>query len=301
MTNPFKDKKKSIAIICAAIAVIVAAVLLINHFSAPKISSLAVAGVTPQDVTLISHRGMNLLAPENSLEAAKISAQYSYTHIEFDIRQTKDGVWVLMHDEDISRTTNGKGKISELTYKQLFEYRIDKKADSEKQIIPSLGEMLEACGRLNLHPVIEIKQDGMDFIEPLMDYISYRIDKCTIITFDREQAEAVSAALKAGSTALSASNAELYWLTSDLSDETLETAKSDTSIGVSFNGNKAGTKEEIEKFNQAGIRLAAWTIDKPERLAELYALGVTTFTTNSITPDGIAVETTTEVTSNERR
>ncbi|MBQ8027351.1 MAG: hypothetical protein IJ261_04465, partial [Clostridia bacterium] len=62
-----------------------------------------------------------------------------------------------------------------------------------------------------------------------------------------------------------------------------------------------GTEEEIKKFTQAGIKLATWTIDKPERLAELHALGISTFTTNSITPNGIIPDSTDEVTENERQ
>lgn len=302
MTLRIRNKKNIIIFVCAAAALIVAATVLIIHFSSPDITSLADAGISAENVTLISHRGMNVLAPENSLEAAQETARYGYTHIEFDIRQTKDGVWILMHDEDIDHTTNGKGKVSELTYKQLFEYRIDKSnRKGEKPLIPTLGEMLAQCGKLGLHPVIEIKQNGTDFIEPLINYIGYRTGECTIITFDREQAQMISDLLKSGNTVLSATGAEVYWLTSNLSDETLEKANSDISIGVSFNGNEAGTEEEIKKFTQAGIKLATWTIDKPERLAELHALGISTFTTNSITPNGIIPDSTDEVTENERQ
>ena len=127
MTIHFDKKKKIILSVCIIIAVAVAAALIVNHFVSAKVSTLADAGIQQADeITLISHRGMNVLAPENSLEAADKSAGYGYTHIEFDIRQTKDGVWVLMHDEDIKRTTDGKGKVSELTYKQILGCNIDK-------------------------------------------------------------------------------------------------------------------------------------------------------------------------------
>ena len=133
-----------------------------------------------------------------------------------------------------------------------------------------------------------------------MNFLGQRTSECTIIAFDREQVELINELMKKATTSLTSANVELYWLTSDLSDKTLETAKADTSIGVSFNGNKAGTSEEIKKFSNAGIRLATWTIDKPERLSELHSLGVTTFTTNNITPDGIFTDLTQEVTTNAR-
>ncbi len=295
-------KKKIFLAVCILIATAIAAVLIINHFVSSKVNSLSDAGIQQTDeITLISHRGMNLLAPENSLEAADKAAGYGYTHIEFDIRQTKDGVWVLMHDEDIKRTTDGKGKVSELTYKQIVGCNIDKgckEYDSVK--IPSLDEMLARCGLLGLHPVIEIKQSGTECIEELMNFLGQRTSDCTIIAFDREQVELINKLMKEATTSLTSSRVELYWLTSDLSDETLETAKKDTAIGVSFNGNKAGKPEEIKKFTDAGIKLATWTIDKPARLSELYSLGVTTVTTNRITPDGVFTDLTQEVTTNAR-
>ncbi len=293
-------KKKTLAAVCILVAVAVAVSLVVKHLTSSKIHDLDSAGITDtSQITLISHRGMNIVAPENTLEAAEQSAAYGYTHIEFDIRLTKDGVWVLMHDEDIKRTTNGKGKVSELTYKQLFEHRIAKK-DGKSIHIPTLNEMLYLCNDLGLHPVIEIKQSGTDFIQELVQSTGYIVNECTFISFDREQVEMISDILSSGHNVLTHDNTDLYWLVSDLSDETLETAKTDLKIGVSFNGNKAGSQDEIAKFTAAGLPLATWTIDFPERLAELYALGITTFTTNSIAPDAAPEVTTDEVTTNGR-
>ncbi len=303
MTAPSKKKRIIIAVVCIAVTLATATALIIRHILSDDVTTLADAGITDSEqVTLIAHRGMNVFAPENTIEAAQKAAEFGYKQVEFDIRMTKDGVWVLMHDENIRRTTNGKGKVSELKYKQLFDYRIVDNADADDNVvIPTFYEMLEQCNMLGIHPVIEIKQDGTDFIEPLIRSTGYRINSCTIIAFDREQVEAISDILSTGNYVLTHSNTKLYWLTNDLSDETLATAKENTKIGVSFDGNKAGTEEEIKKFTDAGIELATWTIDKPDRLAELYALGIRTFTTNSITPHGIPEEPASEVTSNDRK
>lgn len=303
MKIPSGKKKTIIAAVCIAVSLAVAVPLLVKHLSGSDITVLSDAGITDtEQVTLISHRGMNVFAPENTLEAADKAKEFGYDHIEFDIRCTKDGVWVLMHDEDIKRTTDGKGEISQLKYKQLFDYRIDVNTDKDDDVtIPTLDEMLRRCNELGLHPVIEIKQDGTEFIDSLVRSTGYLVNRCTIISFSREQVEAISDILSHGNYSLNNQNTILYWLAGDLSDETLATAKSNTLIGVSFNGNKAGSAEEIKKFTDAGIRLATWTIDSPERMAELYALGIKTFTTNSITPCGFPEVSTSEVTENERR
>ena len=302
--NVATDKKRIIiAVVCIAAVLAVAIPLLIKYLFGNNVAMLSDAGITDtQQVTLISHRGMSKYAPENTIEAAEKAFEFGYTHVEFDIRQTKDGVWVLMHDDNIKRMTNGKGKVSELKCKQLFEYRINVNVKRKDHvIIPTLDEMLIRCNELKLHPVIEIKQSGTEFIDSLIRSIGYCVKECTIIAFDREQVEAAYKTLSAGNYVLNNSNTELYWLVTKLSDETLDTAKGNVNIGVSFNGNKSGSPEEIKKFTDSGIKLATWTIDKPERLAELYALGVKTFTTNNITPYGLPEVSNSEVTVNERR
>jgi glycerophosphoryl diester phosphodiesterase len=305
-----KRKKWPIALIAVILVVAIALPVTISLVSSQKRlnakTPLPLTDILTQEkdrerITLVAHRGYSAQAPENTIPAIQKAAEYGFDYVEIDIRQTKDGVWVLMHDEDIKRTTDGKGKVSELTYKQVVGCNIDKNCkEYDKVKIPSLDEMLSRCGTLGLHPVIEIKQSGTECIEELMNFLGYRTSECTIIAFDREQVELINKLMKDATTSLTSARVELYWLTRDLSDETLETAKADTSIGVSFNGNKAGKPEEIKKFTDAGIKLATWTIDKPARLAELYSLGITTFTTNQITPDGIFNDPAQEVTTNAR-
>lgn len=112
-------------------------------------------------IKMIAHRGMSSLAPENTLEAMELAASYEFGMVEFDISETKDGRFVVMHDSSIDRTTNGTGEISELTYKQIKSYAIDggKGYDKwyKKVKVPSLEEALKVCKKHNLTPLIHIK------------------------------------------------------------------------------------------------------------------------------------------------
>ncbi|HGF8183225.1 TPA: glycerophosphodiester phosphodiesterase family protein, partial [Enterococcus faecium] len=65
-------------------------------------------------LTWIAHRGNNSTAPENSIVA--FENVYRHQAIETDIQLTSDNRWVVMHDETVDRTTNGTGKISDMTY-----------------------------------------------------------------------------------------------------------------------------------------------------------------------------------------
>jgi glycerophosphoryl diester phosphodiesterase len=78
-------------------------------------------------VLVVAHRGCwKHNAPENSLSAFKACVDIGADAIEMDVRRTRDGVLVIMHDETVDRTTNGKGRVQDLTLKQLRRLRLRK-------------------------------------------------------------------------------------------------------------------------------------------------------------------------------
>lgn len=72
-------------------------------------------GIESHGIEVLVHRGANALAPENTLASADSALAHGATWIEVDVRTTADGVMYNLHDEDLSRTTNGEGKITEKT------------------------------------------------------------------------------------------------------------------------------------------------------------------------------------------
>jgi glycerophosphoryl diester phosphodiesterase len=70
-------------------------------------------------VKLSFHRGANRYAPENTLPALEKAAALGADYIEFDIRPTKDGRYVLLHDSRLDRTTDGKGPVREATFEEV--------------------------------------------------------------------------------------------------------------------------------------------------------------------------------------
>ncbi len=110
---------------------------------------------------VIGHRGAAGHAPENTLAAFEEAAKLGIKTVEFDVRLTRDGVPVVLHDRKVNRTTDGRGKIDR---KDLSETR---KLDAGSwygsafagQRIPTLKETLETCLKLGLTPDIEIKAE----------------------------------------------------------------------------------------------------------------------------------------------
>jgi glycerophosphoryl diester phosphodiesterase len=68
---------------------------------------------------IFAHRGGGTLAPENTLAAFRLGQSLGYGAHEFDVKLSKDGVAMLLHDETLDRTTNGKGRACDFTWTEL--------------------------------------------------------------------------------------------------------------------------------------------------------------------------------------
>ena len=72
-------------------------------------------------IILAAHRGDRFNYPENTMLAYRKAAELGVDQIEIDIRITKDGELVIIHDATVDRTTNGTGKVKDFTLAQLKE------------------------------------------------------------------------------------------------------------------------------------------------------------------------------------
>lgn len=73
---------------------------------------------------IIAHRGASAYALENSREAFELALRMGADRIEFDVRTTRDGVPVVIHDPSLDRVSTGHGLISEITFSELAEVRL---------------------------------------------------------------------------------------------------------------------------------------------------------------------------------
>lgn len=100
-------------------------------------------GVGREGVDIIAHRAGAGIAPENSLAAVDKALGLGVDAIEVDVHLTADGELVVCHDDDIGRTTNGEGRIGDMTLEQIRAYRIvDTKGNVTVEPLPTLGDIL---------------------------------------------------------------------------------------------------------------------------------------------------------------
>ena len=105
---------------------------------------------------ICAHRGENSTFPENTIPAFKEAVRLGVQQVEFDVAKTKDGAMVLMHDLTVNRTTDGKGKVADLTLEEIKSLDAGiKKGEQFKGVrIPTLDEAIDVFPRniwLNIH------------------------------------------------------------------------------------------------------------------------------------------------------
>ena len=113
-----------------------------------------------------AHRGAHLEQPENSIAAIEEAIRQGASVVEVDVRASKDGVLVLMHDKTVNRTTTGQGEVAKQTYDELQQLHLRKKANGEASdhVIPTLSEALRvAKGKILVD--LDFKEERKEFIK----------------------------------------------------------------------------------------------------------------------------------------
>jgi len=144
-----------------------------------------------REMLIVGHRGARFEAPENTLPGFRYAVGLELSSIEFDVRMTADEQLVVIHDDTVDRTTNGNGKVSDLTLSEIraLDARSIFPDWPEPCFVPTLAEVLDVVGDLP-HLIIEIKSDTdarLDRIVPatIAEILSRNIlNRVTITSFN---------------------------------------------------------------------------------------------------------------------
>ena len=228
----------------------------------------------------VAHRGASQYAPQNTLASFKLASQLGFDAVETDIRFTKDNVPVILHDETINSTSNGRGRIADMTLAQARKYNFGNSSYG-KQKIPTLKETVSTCKENGLTEYLEIKSH-----------------------LTEAQAKNIVSIVRSGGM-----SSDTVWLVWENSTSNLEKmnrlADKSSAIGILSEGmttktislasslkKKSGrelwicsfvdaiTKSLITKAHKAGIKVNAWTLSDSSQAAKLYGWGIDSITTN---------------------
>ena len=236
----------------------------------------------PAGPLVVAHRGASIEAPENTLTAFQLAAEAGADAVELDVRLTADGVPVVLHDVDVSSTTDGSGPVHTLTLAEVK--RLDAAAGrGPREEIPTLAEALSS---LTLAVDIEIKNlpGDPDFDSPH--------EKALVATV---------AALEEMRFPHPVLISSFNWITiercrelaPDVATGFLTLAGIEPSAGLDYSAAaghafvlpavpalvQAGPAF-VTEAHQAGIRVGTWTVDDEELIGRLLGWGVDAVATN---------------------
>ncbi len=228
-----------------------------------------VGGVMPKveqvdyRVKSINHRGYRYMAPENTLEAYKLSARLGYIYVETDVQFTSDGVPVLLHDSTIDRTSNGTGTLSQMTYEQVSQYDFGSWLGSEftGTKIPTFEEFIVLCKQLGLRPYIELKADlnyTVEQAQKLVDIVNKydMMENCSWISFNIDAVAQIVSLDK---------YARAGFLLGTWTQETFNQTKQKLDTGynqvICLHWYSGVTEDTVNMCKNAGFDLEVWTVN----------------------------------------
>ena len=134
---------------------------------------LVLTGCVSSGPRILGHRGTRGEYQENCVEAMTLIQKHGIDGFETDIRMTKDGHLVIMHDANVARVSDGKGVVEEMTLDELKALRLNNSSDR----IPTLEEMLAAFNRRDdIFIELEMKSAKQTKDGHLDDYLNKAYD-----------------------------------------------------------------------------------------------------------------------------
>lgn len=227
-------------------------------------------------ILVLGHRGALGHAPENTMASFELGWELGADMLELDIHLSRDGELVVMHDGDVSRTTDGDGRIKDMTLAEIKKLDAGITFDPrfKGQRVPTLPEVLSwAQGRIPL--VVEIKGDphpapGIE--EKLLAAVEEygMMDEVMIISFHHPVVKRVKEITPEAATGI------LY--TGRLADPV---GAAEAALADSLRPHWAyWTREEVEEVHNAGLIAHAWNADGEELMEYLVGLGVDSIGSN---------------------
>lgn len=274
-------KKSKILIIVLSIvaflliATVLGGVIALNQYCKTKDYTVI---STSDNLTLVAHRGMRSVAPENTTASFTEAGKHGYWGAECDVYRTKDGVWIISHDSHTYRMMDKSAFIEKKTYEELMDMNVDNGVNIDKYEdlkICSLEEYLDICKKYNMTPVIELKgKNNTEYYSEIVELANQFEVNPVYISFHIENLQ----------TMRRLTQCKMYYLVQKISEDDIQDAKSIENCGIDFNGNKDKNfkSDIIKKCQDAGLELGAWTINEEDALQKLEQYGITLITTDCI-------------------
>jgi glycerophosphoryl diester phosphodiesterase len=236
---------------------------------------------------VIGHRGAAGVAPENTLASFRRGLADGASILESDVHLTRDGVPVLIHDDELSRLTNGSGRVRDHSADELqrldaaFHWSPDGGRSFPERgrghRIPRLDEALEALPRARFN--LELKEDVPGMVVQTVAAVAKAgraADVLLTSALDSVMAELREHVAAQGlDVALGACTGEVARVAlAALRGAAPEPGPMALQIPSEFAGRPLVTRELVVHAHRHGVQIHVWTIDEEDEMRALLALGV---------------------------
>lgn len=222
---------------------------------------------------LVAHRGGGLLAPENTLAAIRVGQALGYRAVEFDVKLTRDGVAVLLHDATLDRTTSGSGPAGQKTWAELagldagawhsdaFRGEPVARFDEVARALRSV----ETCANIEIKPSPGAdRETGLAVARMAAALWKGAAVAPLLSSFSFEALEAA----REGAPALPRG-----FITSAPDDADFESLERLGAVSLHC-GRHHVTPDLVSRTHGAGCRLLVWTVNDPPEARRLFEAGV---------------------------
>lgn len=226
---------------------------------------------------IIAHRGASSLETENTVAAFIAAGNRSYFGIETDVHRTKDGKYVVIHDDTTKRISGINLSVEDTdfeTLRALTLFDIDEKTKRKDLYIPTLQEYISVCKKYEKTAVLELKNsfksEDIAEIVKIIEELKY-LENVIFISFHFKNLKVIRNLKK---------NQQIQFLTSEFNDGILEQLiKYNCDLDIRYT---LVTKDIVKKLHKNNLKINCWTCDKVSKAQKFVKMGVDFITTNCL-------------------
>ncbi|MFQ5852155.1 MAG: glycerophosphodiester phosphodiesterase [Candidatus Binatia bacterium] len=244
---------------------------------------------TAEKPKVFGHRGAAGVAPENTLASFERALADGADFMELDLRESKDGELLIIHDATLERTTNGRGEIRKRELKELksldagYWFTLDGGVTycyrGQKIEIPTLEEFFSTFPQVRA--TIEIKQAGPGFVKKLVatvrrfgreDWVLLATEEDEVMREIRKEIRAHDLGLATGFSCGEVASF-MHWVWEGRCG-TFTPPGQALQIPCTYGARNLITEQTVRAAHDLGLEVHAWTINDAEEVKWLLSIGV---------------------------
>ncbi len=233
---------------------------------------------------VIGHRGASRFAPENTSAAFRLAQESAADGVEFDVRLTRDGIPVIIHDDNLRRTGNSNGRIANLSLEEVKKFDVGSWRGSEfkGESVPTLTELFDLFSSNGLL-YLEMKSDvatRQRLAEACCEYIlnSGLKERVIVECFDLEAIKIVKTIDSSIATA-ALFEPSLKALPMTTGERLVEKARAVGANEIALN-HRLTNERTVTRAREAGLKVVVWTVDDPLWINRAVDYGIEALITN---------------------